>query len=251
MSQYRFVQYLVLPVDKDGSTVTLYACIGKRFAPFVLHQSGDLYLPLVDGETFSLRVINRTPAHIALPVRVGDGTTWTNLWRECPITEPASMPSIGGMWELQMFDTNSVFGPRPWTISINGFVLPDGVEHFGFSNANEALNVGHRLNTIEVYYRALLEYGTSAVPGTTDVTCSLSENSRLLTPGDHARHEGGNSYEQQATLLGVIKLASRHRLAAKLAEAGIKLNANDASRWSPSRLRFYFPERYSDDKIIG
>src|ERR1700704_1441430 len=96
MSQpkYCFVPTVRFNLDPEAfDGVKLFAKVNGYAVPFVQDTStGDLYLPVVPNAGFALHVANYTHTLAAFPARIGDGTNWTNVFRECSIIDPNVMP---------------------------------------------------------------------------------------------------------------------------------------------------------------
>ena len=120
--RYGFVGRLILNVNhKFSSTrVSLFAATGDYFGFLVRNlQTGELVLPVQTGEGFALIAENPTSMMAAFPARLGNPEgNWLNVFAECDITDPAHMPSTGGMMEAMPHDN----------VTFDGLFLPERMQ---------------------------------------------------------------------------------------------------------------------------
>lgn len=239
---FRFANRVRLDLSRQGN-ITLHAGIRNSLTPLVQDTSNDvIYLPVVEGEGFSLHVTNNTPALAAIPARLGDGEVWTNVYRECPIVDPTQMPSSGGMWEVR----------ARGMLTIDSFCLPGGLKaDFVVSPTSVPLGENDKFYGIETYYRPPVDPNVvlGGVPGATarstrsissDVTVTAAPTQvgdRLITDLD---------YRPEAMLIAQVRLVSRHRMAEVLAEQGINLDPSANDDWVLRGLDRRYPLLIND-----
>ena len=252
---FRFVESFELNLSRTGR-VLASASIDHRRVVFVENtDTGEIYLPVVPGRGFEVVVSNDTPAIVAFPARIGNGTDWTNVYRGCPVIDPALMPSEGGMWETRP-------GHRQ---VIDGFQLPHGrQEPFVIAASGATVGQDDNLNTIEVYYRPpvnpvaqinepapILPFGAvargsrSAGSIESDVTVAsgpVQQGARIIT---------GLGYQPTATRLVQARLVSRAWMAMELFAHGINLLPRDNVDWEPGSIKRNYGDLYTQSLPVA
>lgn len=222
--QYGLFTEVGLNTYPEGAhCVTLSAQIGEYTVPFVHHgPSKSIYLPVAIGAGFSLRATDHTLLKSALPARIGDGTTWTNVCRECPEVDPSLMPVHGGMWVLDPGMTHA----------FDGFSMRSD-EHEPFVVVPEHLGPGGSRSIIEFYRREWIDRSgargdgqTADLGGCGEPQCECAE----LT------------FAPKATLIARIHLVAREEMAGLLAADGIRLDGNTDQSWKFPHYRFDNPD---------
>ncbi len=225
------VRLNVRPGRSYGLTVS--AQIGEYFVPFVYHgPSRSLYLPVAVGAGFSLRVSDQTSLPSALPARIGDGTTWTNVCRECPEVDPSLMPVHGGMW---------VLGPG-MTHEFDSFLMRSG-EHEPFVVEPEHLGPDGNRNIIELYRRAWVDSRGMRGDGQAQEQVSDSQLSAadLGGCGDAQCECAELTFSPKATLIARIHLMAREQMAELLTADGIRIDGNSDRSWRFPHYHFDNP----------
>ena len=229
--QYGLVAEIGLNTRLKGAhSVTLTAQIGEYFVPFVHHgPSKKIYLPVAIGAGFSLRASNHALLQSALPARIGDGTTWTNICRECPEVDPSLMPVHGGMWVLDPGMTHT----------FDGFSMRSG-EHEPFVVEPEHLGPGGSRSIIEFYRREWIDRNGMCGDDQTRKRPSASHlpAADLGGCGEPQCECAELTFAPKATLIARIHLVAREEMAGLLAADGIRLDGNTDLSWKFPHYRY-------------
>lgn len=211
-------------VGLSMGTVSVYASSGSYFG-FLLRdeRTKELMLPVRAGANFTLGAENATVAMAAFPARLGnpDGE-WLNLFPECPETDPALMPSTGGLLEVI---PNGSF-------HFDGLCLPGGQKARFVANPDGTRHQGRVYDRFEVCYR--FPTNPDAIPG---VPAGAVAKGRGVSIGTGAvvgenRSTTNLDYQPDAYSFGVIRLVDRVKVAQELAQHGLHLDPNNDHHWS-------------------
>lgn len=212
-------------------TASLFAVSGNYFGFLVRDlRTGELILPVCVGAGFELKAENSTTLMAAFPARLGTSEgDWLNLFAECEVTDPARMPSTGGMLEAMPNDS----------VAFDGLQLPGSRRAPFVVNAGGTRHNDRSYDRIEVSYR--FPSNPDAIPG---VPVGARPKGRDVSIGTGPVVDGGRTitdlaYEEEAHLLGVVRLVDRVEMTRLLAEDGLLdgLNPEIDQDWSITYLR--------------
>ncbi len=204
-------------------SVSLFASSGPYLGFFVRNrQTNELMLPVQPGGHCAVRASNDGVIMAAFPARLGtaDGE-WLNVFAECAVTDPAYMPSHGGM---------ATAAPDKG-VNFDGLRFTSG-QRMPFSvNEDAGISYGGRsYGYLEVAYRFPedpgLIYSELSVLAHGDFSADTSNVIRHAT------------YKPEAYSFGMIRLVSRVDMAYHLAYDGLgTLDPRSDEQWSISCLR--------------
>lgn len=183
-------------------------------------------LPVQEGEGFGIKAENNTPFMAAFPARLSNAKgDHLNVFAECEVTNPADMPSTGGMLEA----TPGNGAP------FDGLLLPGNQKAPFVANAGTAARHGGKIyDRIEVFYRFPADpgaihgmpSGATSRGGLAIDTGPVVGDKRTITNLD---------YENEAHPFGVIHLVDREAVAAMLAKGGLEgIDLQNDEHWSSS-----------------
>lgn len=228
--KYGFVGRLTLKANHGLSStgVSLFAAAGDYFGFLVRNlQMGELMLPVQMGKGFALIAENPTPLMAAFPARLGSPEgDWLNVFAECDITDPAHMPSTGGMMEAMPLDN----------VTFDGLFLPESQKAPFVVDEGGTRRGGKCYDRIEVCYRLPLD--PAATPGMPSGTVSRGMSIGTGPVETQDRIITNVQYQPAAHSFGVIRIVDRAEMARMLAEDGLMgLDPGIDQCWSISYLR--------------
>ncbi len=170
--------------------------------------TSEFYLAVVPGERVALRMVNYSAQTAALPMRIGGSGCWTNVFRQCDVTDPDKMPA-SGMWELGAGESFVVDTWRDGTplVFTPSDLSTDGTDKPSFP-------------AVEIYWR--VPVNPDSVPGT------------------------NAEYKKHAIPVARFYVVSRAIMAAELRRAnGFQLDPTNYVDWTPTMLRERYPSLVS------
>ena len=232
---------LCIAVGHSNGYVGLTPYVDSQPVPLIRdEQTGDLYFVTPEDPAIKFGInTNGVKEVVAIPVRVGNGTQWCNLYLDCPDTNPTTMPR-SGMREIRQ-DGSQEFEGYKTASKILPFFGADDYTDLGLPNGFGAVNI------IEFYVREPDPEGTQVNndgtvinrPGMLAKASSLGADSP--TPDRTISTEV--TYQSTAYLLARVRFITPQQALDMLREEYPEANIDPTNQadWTTGAIKARFP----------